>query len=122
MKRKQVARPSAVSTFQGYRRTSFKFNESWKDDDKYEYLGMFKILKRVLCNTAESEAEKDHIYTVRAPRGASKRDVENVLQNTFTWHCRCEHDCCGHLFTGVRSMRRIKRREWSIEVARRYNV
>lgn len=111
-------------TFDGYKRTTFSFNEGWKDDDEYEHAGKFRILKirRVAeTDTGNGEAEGRN-YTVAAPRGTSKAGVINVLQGAFTRHCRCEHDCCGHLLTGVSSIRRIKRREWLVEVARRYNV
>lgn len=113
-----------LKTFDGYKRTTFSFNKGWKDDDVHEYVGKFRILKirRIAeIDTANGEAE-GRIYTVAAPKDVSKADVINVLQGAFTRHCRCEHDCCGHLLTGVRSIRRTKRREWLVEVARRYNV
>lgn len=122
MKRKQVTRHNAVRTFPGFRRRTFKFNEAWKDEDDHEYVGEFKILKLVLSDATNEEAEKDRIITVRSPREVSKQDAKNVLQNTFSYQCRCEHDCCGHIQSGVYMIRQTKRREWLVTVLRRRNV
>lgn len=117
---------STSKTFDGYKRISFKYNEGWKNNDEHRYVGEFRILKiRSISNANADISSGDAdgcIYTVSAPKGASKEDVINVLQNHFTWHCRCEHDCCGHILTGVYSIRRTKRKEWLVEVVRRYNV
>lgn len=111
-------------TFDGYKRITFRFNEGWKGDDEHEYVGKFRILKiRRVANTDTSNGEAEgRIYTVAAPRGASEADVANVLRGAFTWHCRCEHDCCGHLLTGIYLIRRTKRWEWLVEVVRGNNV
>ena len=31
--------------FDGYRRLTFQFNDGWKGEDEYQYLGEFMILK-----------------------------------------------------------------------------
>lgn len=112
--------------FDGYKRTSFRFNNGWKDDEQHEYVGKFRILKRKAIAATENDASyggaDGRLITILAPKGVSKNDVINVIENTFTLHCRCEHDCCGHLLSGVHSIRRTKKREWLVEQSRSYNV
>lgn len=118
----------AVGTkfFDGFKRTSFRFNNGWKDNDEHEYVGKFRILKRKAVTATEKEVSyggaDGRFFTVLAPKGASENDVINAIEDTFTWHCRCEHDCCGHLYSGVLSIHRTKKREWLVEQIRRYNV
>ncbi len=112
--------------FEGYRRLTFQFNDSWKDEDEHQYVGEFMILKcRIrhpsLQDSSNGEAG-ERIYTVRVPRGVSRDDIINALRDSFTYGCRCEHDCCGHLQSYAYLPRRQKRRTWMVEVRSYYNV
>lgn len=112
--------------FDGYRRLTFQFNDGWKGEDAHEFIGEFLMLKCRVRPPGDQEACYDEagerIFTVRAPRGLSSGDIINALQDVFTTACRCEHDCCGHLQTRAGLPRRIKRREWVVEVRCFHNI
>jgi len=109
-------------TFAGWARRTYRFNNSYKADDEHEYVGEFRVIRHVIVKNDDYEMADGSIFTVKAPRGVSRADVVNVLTNTFSRNCRCEHDCCGCVQSGVSNVRRAKRREWRVEVLRRYNV
>lgn len=33
--------------------------------------------------------------------------TERELREEFNWRCGCEHDCCGHVMTGISAVRRL---------------
>lgn len=112
--------------FDGYRRLTFQFNDGWKGEDEYLFLGEFMILKSRLRHSNHQESSNgeagERIYTVRVPRGVSRGDIINALRDTFTTGCRCENDCCGHLQTYAYLPRCLRRRTWVVEVRCYYNV
>ena len=71
--------------FDGYRRLTFQFNDGWKGEDEYQYLGEFMILKSRLRHSNHQDSSNgeagERIYTVRVPRGISRGDIINALRD-----------------------------------------
>lgn len=62
---------------------------------------------------------------VKAPPSLTPADVFNIVQNAVYEGCNCEHDCCGHIFTSVKSPVRPRNRnknEWIVGVLYQRNV
>lgn len=109
--------------FSGYRRTTFKYSDAYKDLDNSEYVGEFRLLnsseERYLGKYGDSA---EQYLRLKAPKGATKNDVREVAHDHFSYHCRCEHDCCGHWQISVGRVYRSKRNEYIVKVSMYQNV
>lgn len=109
--------------FSGYRRTTFKYSDAYKDLDGSEYVGEFRLLsfskERYLGKYGDSG---EQYLRVKAPKGATKDDVRQVADDFLSYHCRCEHDCCGHWQRSIGKVYHSKRNEYIVKVHLYQNV
>lgn len=109
--------------FAGYARLTYRYNDGWKGEDEYTYVGLFRLLKWTEPDYGPDTGKSWYgeswarTYTVKAPAGLSFEQVENVLRNEFRHSCRCEHDCCGHTSSRAHKVIHVKRREYRVVVS-----
>jgi hypothetical protein len=112
--------------FAGYRRLTHKYVSGWSHLDEQEYVGEFRLLNSRHLPPSEKDEdfgdEGTYFMTVRAPRGASPEAIKDVLIDTFSHGCRCEHDCCGHVQHSASVPVHKKQREWVVPVRAYLNV
>lgn len=108
--------------FNAYKRTSFNYAEGWKHLDDSELVGRFHELSASARDYGPDDGNSwygecwDRYFRVKAPLGASFDDINAALRDAHSHSCRCEHDCCGHVSARVRSVKRIRRREYRVIV------
>lgn len=107
--------------FSGYARKTFRYDQGWKELDRYEFVGWFRVLKSRHTESRDQDTGKQFLL-VRAPSGVQDELVIDALSNEFSFSCRCEHDCCGHWSSYVRDVRHVKRREWRVTIHHHQNV
>lgn len=110
--------------FEGYKRITHKFNEGWKDLDQQEYIGRFKQLgiKAGGVHYTDDEGSTDMKLTFVAPKGVNAEDAIEVIRNELSYGCRCEHDCCGHMQSYGRDIKRVKGRIFTAVLHRYPNI
>lgn len=104
-------------------RLTHNYNNGWQHLDKWGDGGWFHILSE------SAPAYPDATYNehwsrylrIKAPYGMPRNTVERILNSSFQRSCACEHDCCGHVFTSTGHIKRLRRREWLVEVRYRVN-
>lgn len=106
-----------MDTFTAERRVTHKYAAGYSNLDRYAPIpGAFGVLKSgpVLWDDGGDTAEQR--VTLKAPRGATQKDVTDAALYAFSRHCRCAHDCCGHVNWSVwtHRTRHNKRREWTV--------
>lgn len=103
--------------FGGFVNLEHTYNVAWNYLNQQQYVGEFRVLKRVVTN------EDNVILTIKAPRDI--RDtftVYRVASNEFDNGCRCEHDCCGHVQTHVQHVSHNKKREYKVVLYQYLNI
>lgn len=105
-------------------RLTHSYNDGWQHLDKWGEGGTFHVLKtsKRVYDENDSRGEYWSTYiTIKQPRNMPHDLVERILESAFRYSCKCEHDCCGHISTWVRSAKHIKRREWRVEIGHAIN-
>lgn len=109
------------------RRLTHKYRTGWDYLDDWQYIGGARILRahkvpRPLYYGEDFEDGYRRTFTVRVESGASRRDVVRALEDTFTFGCQCEHDCCGHEFCRFVDVRHTKRKEYLVTQHVLFNI
>lgn len=85
------------NTFHGYIEGDGPYNRAYRGLNPQEYVGEFRVLshsKRQYTN--DEDGSYRYVIRIKAPKGATREQVQGVVWNEFDHSCRCEHDCCGH--------------------------
>lgn len=75
------------------------------------------LFRRLAYRSVRNDGETaESVVTVRAPAGATDKEIITALRSYFTTGCRCEHDCCAHWQSYAGIPRRVKRRQWVMPI------
>lgn len=96
-------------------RKTFKYNEGYKDLDKWLDIGTFSYLSSKAYET-NGQWSFDAVCRIRIDSKADKRTIEDAIYYQFPKGCQCEHDCCGHFFSYVTDAKHIRRKEWVVKM------
>lgn len=105
-------------------RLSHQYEEGWREFDRYDDRDW---AWRLLGTARRRNLDPDSItvvYSVRASRPVTRKEMALAMAAAFNHGCRCEHDCCGHVQWRVMThlVRRAKRREWHVPIVGVRNV
>lgn len=105
-------------------RMSHQYEEGWRYLDRYTDRDWSWRLLGTAHLRAPDPGSSVVVYTVRASRPVSRKEMAQAMAAAFNRGCRCEHDCCGHVQWSVlpHQVRRSKRREWLVPIAGVRNV
>lgn len=102
---------------------------SWKTQHLgEEYLGTVKLLRRKHWLTDEDcslDVSSQAIHMIHLPvkmKGVDRVKLMRAIEHHFHQRCFCEHDCCGHWFGGVRSVRFTSKRDIVVTTSYSRNV
>lgn len=104
-----------------YERLTHQYRDGWRDLDEDKFIGTAKVLRyqRLADDGIDGKSFKTLVFAPSALRGT---DLSNAIADTLGGsNCRHEHDCCGCPSTYV-DVRRISRREYSVQLHTYYNV
>ena len=98
------------------KRLTYDCPRRYRAYDDHENLGLyFKQLSRKEIYRSQYNENITVLIRVAAPRGLSRKDVENCLSTAYTFdNCNHDFDCCGCWFGWVGSVKRVKSREWLV--------
>lgn len=105
-------------------RLTHSYNNGWQHLDKWGDGGWFHILSQSAPIYDEDDfygEDWSRYMRIKAPYGMPRDTVKRILNSSFQRSCTCEHDCCGHVFTSTGDIKRLRRREWLVEVRYRVN-
>ena len=102
-------------------RLTHGYNSGWSHLDKWHSLGE----ARVIANGKRRENFDSYrllqIVEVIAP-GYRHKNVIRALQETMSYGCRCEHDCCGHFSGYPARIRKLKTGKYAVMMSGSRNV
>ena len=104
-----------------FERLTHQYRDGWSGEDQHQYIGRAKVLRyqRLADDGIDGKSHKTLIIAPAALRGT---DLSNAIADTMGGsNCRHEHDCCGCPTTYV-DVRRISRREYSVQLHTYYNI
>lgn len=105
-------------------RVTWGYNDGWQHLDKWG-----EGINVHILSTSKRIYDPNDMYgecwtrfiRIKAPYGVLHDTVYHILICNFRQNCRCEHDCCGHVSSWPMSAKRLRRREWLVEVGYRVN-
>ena len=89
--------------------TTHTYNPDYKHEDTWENRSWcWRILSD---KTEDYEERRINRIRIKTDKTVSIRALDRSLQDYFVKGCSCEHDCCGHWFGGLDSIKRPKNRK-----------
>jgi hypothetical protein len=102
-------------------RLTYGYNSGWSHLDKWHTLGEARIHAEGKNREQFDSARVLQIVRVNAP-GYRRENVIRALRETMSFGCRCEHDCCGHLFGGPTRIRPLRNGDYAVLMSGHRNV
>ena len=112
--------------FTAYRRLTHHYRNGWKHEDKWgDTPYEFRILSRRHTYERYGECRSDTLR-VKGPKGLPLKLANELFNGYFANSCRCEHDCCGHWYVWVHSVKAVggrhgHPREWIVQTCASMN-
>lgn len=106
------------------RRQTRRYREAYSHLDQWEQIGTAEIIRSTKTKIA-SDGNR-HAYLslikVKAEPDATPVEIADAILDTYQQECRCEHDCCGHMFGGARHAKHLRGDLYAVKMSFHRNV
>lgn len=97
-------------------RLTHRYSAGWADMDDYEFPGFtVKVVRGRFDQGADFDSTQTTAIEITASRPVTEREIAGALRSQYSYGCRCEHDCCGHLNGGPSRIQKTSKngRRWT---------
>lgn len=114
-----------MDSFTLVQRLTFQFNTGWSHLDKYNDIGTATIVRRDERVWDDNGEAGSQIVVLRVEIDnppVKFEDIKEAIEDTMSFSCRCEHDCCGHVSGGVSEVLALDNGDYEVRLSLSRNV